>query len=241
MFQVLKASYNKMKQFILTVCVTCMVLVGTDGSSGECENRLQQCFGRMNDLDQRIGRMEATQAISEGRQSAIATEMMREMNMTRQDTAAVKSVVNTLVEDNVKMHGEMRSLSDVGNDVMGLRKMVTGIKQEMTADLKGVQEQVEEVSRSMHQESEAQIKITALLSSQIKKSNQLLEEAEGRFREIEARLNNIENAGSSENGNGEQLRGMVSELTSRLDGFQDYYSKKIEGMEHDMNSRHLLN
>lgn len=69
-----------------------------------------QCYGRMHDVEQKMNKVEANLNVVEGRQSAFTQALSREVSILDQDTKTVKSVVNTLVEDSVQIHGDIRLL-----------------------------------------------------------------------------------------------------------------------------------
>lgn len=70
----------------------------------------RQCQMRFMELDQQIGRIGAQVAIMEGRQHAVTEEFKREMTVLSTDIKTHKTVINSLVEDNVQMQGRMRVL-----------------------------------------------------------------------------------------------------------------------------------
>ena len=67
----------------------------------------------MQSLQSQLNRLESKLNIMENRQQAMTQAINREVSKLEMDARSIKSVINTIAEDNVKTHSQLQSLNGI--------------------------------------------------------------------------------------------------------------------------------
>ncbi|XP_045215465.1 uncharacterized protein LOC123565734 [Mercenaria mercenaria] len=128
---------------IVILCMVAACAGAPFDPSGRYEPSQFGSFGQIRAIEQKVNDMEAKEHMMESRQSAMTEAIKQELTKLELDTKTVKTVLNTLAEDNVKMHNDIQLLKGHSAAIINLgRKMM---KLEQTMD--GIQNTLADILR----------------------------------------------------------------------------------------------
>ncbi|KAH3830156.1 uncharacterized protein LOC127878970 isoform X2 [Dreissena polymorpha] len=125
-------------------------------------------------LDQQLSHLSAQFGLMEGRVDATRQAIFQEITKLDHDVKthsadihATKTVVTTLVEDNVNMQGKIRTLQGVGSDVNGLRTRVDRVEGDVTRKMTASDNRIERVEGSLNSQWDAYQKVTVAMNEKL--------------------------------------------------------------------------
>ncbi|XP_052792256.1 uncharacterized protein LOC128226419 [Mya arenaria] len=165
-------------QWTRVLVLACALLV----CAVDAVSEIEQLRHELNQAVSEIGRVSSALAMIEGRTDAARTELLREVGALDRDVSthskdirAVKTVMNTLVEDNVKMQGNLRAMHGMDTDLGYVRASVERLKGEMAERLEMSGARLNTLEGKLDKQADSQQRITVMMSGQMQKNKETLE------------------------------------------------------------------
>ncbi|XP_060553852.1 uncharacterized protein LOC132714938 [Ruditapes philippinarum] len=123
------------------ICLVVVCAVSAFDPSYTYYNQFTGPRGEMNSVQSKLNTLESKLNMMENRQQAMTNAINREISKLEMDTRSIKTVINTLAEDNYKTHSQIDVLKghsefmvNIGRKVMALEQNLMKLNQTINGE-----------------------------------------------------------------------------------------------------------